>query len=190
MHATSNLPDITTSPARCVGGFICIVSHAVLIAAMAAHLSRGRAICRLRIREIWPDCASTALRGICTLHVAPSGDLAPLCVNRVVGHLHFACCYFRRFGPAMRQPHCGVICPLHVVLSGDLALLCVNHVAGHLHFARRSFRRLVPVVRQLRCGAFALLHVAPSGDLISLCADHAAGNLHIWHCSAPQLQQQ
>ncbi len=167
-----------------------MASHAVLMMAMAARLSRGRDICRLRIREIWPYCASTALRGICTLHVALSGDLAPLCVNRVAGHLHFACCHFRRFGPAMRQPHCGVICPLHVVLSGDLAPLCVNHVAGHLHFARRSFRRLVPVVRQLRCGAFALLHVAPSGDLISLCADHAAGNLHIWHCSAPQLQQQ
>ena len=184
------MPDITKSPARCVGGFICMASHAVLIAAMAAHLSRGRAICRLRIRDIWPDCASTALRDV----------------------LHFACCSFRRFSHAVRQPRCGAfalcmlllqaiwprcastalwgICTLHVAISGDLAPLCVNHVAGHLHFACRSFRRLVPVVRQLRCGAFALLHVAPSGDLISLCADHAAGNLHIWHCSAPQLQQQ
>ena len=97
------------------------------------------------------------------MHVVPSGDLATLCVNCVVGHLPFACCYFRRFGPAMRQPHCGVICPLHVVLSGDLALLCVNHVAGHLHFARRSFMRFCPAVRQLRCRAICTLHVAPSG---------------------------
>ena len=157
MHATSNLPDITKSPARCVGGFICMASHAVLIAAMAAHLSRGRAICRLRIREIWPDCASTALRDV----------------------LHFACCSFRRFSHAVRQPRCGAfalcmlllqaIWPLcaSTALRGDLhfCMLLLQVVwprcssttlPGDLHFACRSFRRLVPVVRQLRCGAFAL----------------------------------
>ncbi len=146
------------------------------------------------------------------LQIAHSCDLALLCVNRVAGHLHFARRSFRRFGPAVRQPRCGAFALCMLPFQAIWPRYASTSLRGDLPFACCSFRRFGPAVRQPRCGAFALctslfqaigprcastalrgictLHVALSGDLISLCADHAAGNLHIWHCGAPQLQQQ